>query len=154
MVVAPDEVFRRRMQQVREQHPMSRRQLSARLAEIGFAMDWTTITKIEQGRKKTVPLEYVFAIAYALDVSPAFLLLPDAKEQVAVAPNVEPEDSVRLELWLRGDEPLPGQDRRRFLRELPPNRLTQLHKAALELEYGRPSPTEGPKLRDEDDRDT
>jgi len=153
MVVAPNAVFRRRMQQVREQHPMTRRQLAARLAEIGFAMDRTTITKTEQGRRKTVPLDDVFAIAYALDVSPAFLLLPYAKEHVAVAPNVGPEDSVRLELWLRGDEPLPGQDRRRFLRELPPDRLAQLRKAALELEYGRPHPTEGRQSREKDDRE-
>jgi hypothetical protein len=121
---------------------------------MGFAMDWTTIRKIEDGRKKTIPLDYVFAIAYALDVSPPFLLLPDAKEHVAVAPNVEPEDNVRLELWLRGDEPLPGQDRRRFLRELPPDRLTQLHKAALELEYGRPRPTKPRQLPEENNRDT
>jgi hypothetical protein len=133
---------------------MSRPQLAARLAEIGFPVDWTTIRKIEEGRKKTVPLDSVFAIAYALDVSPTFLLLPDAKEHVAVAPAVEPEDNLRLELWLRGDEPLPGQDRRRFLRELPTDRLTQLHKAVLELEYARPHPTEAHQLREEEDRDT
>jgi hypothetical protein len=141
------------MRQVREQHPLSRPKLSARLAEIGFAMDWTTIRKIEEGRKKTVPLDYVFAIAYALDVSPAFLLRPDAEEHIAVAPNVEPEDNTRLELWLRGDEPLPGQDRPRFLRELPPDRLTQLHKAVLELEYARSHPSEAHRLREKDSRE-
>jgi transcriptional regulator with XRE-family HTH domain len=132
---------------------MTRRQLAARLAEIGVAMDRTTITKIEQGRKKAVPVDDVFAIAYALDVSPAFLLLPYAKEHVAVAPNLGPVDNLRLELWLRGDEPLPGQDRRRFLRELPPDRLTQLRKTALELEYGRPHPTEAHQLREQNDRE-
>jgi hypothetical protein len=37
--------------------------VAARLADIGFAMDWTTIRNIEDGRRKTIPLDCVFAIA-------------------------------------------------------------------------------------------
>lgn len=127
---------------------MTRRQLSARLRELGHPIDTTTIEKIETGRKKTVSLDSVFAIAVALDVSPLFLLLPYQEgEQVAAAPNAEPDTIWTLELWLRGDDPLTGQDRARFYRELPPHRFEKVRDAALGLYHGQLVPPGAVDLR-------
>ena len=109
-------IFRRRLREVRDGRRMTRVELSARLDEIGHPIDALTIARIENGRAKRVHLDDVVALAYALDVSPLFLLLPYGKGEtvpvdgleipvyddlVTIASGLDPIDHYALRSWLR-----------------------------------------------------
>jgi transcriptional regulator with XRE-family HTH domain len=112
------------MREVRDGRRMTRAQLAEQLAKIGHRIDATTIEKIETGVKKGILLDDVLAIALALQVPPLVLLLPvadtptESNERVQIGENVQPVGMVTMREWLRGNDPLPGEDRRVFFREL------------------------------------
>lgn len=96
----------------------SQQQLADRLNVLGHAVDRSTIARLEAG-KRGVSLDEACAIAAALEVSPLSLMLPlDPGEPIAVAPKLSASSQAVRE-WIRGDEPLPGQDRQFFEQESP-----------------------------------
>ena len=159
----PSEVIRRRLREVRDSRRITRDELSDRLEAIGYPIEALTLARIETGRMKRLSVDDVFALAYALDVSPLFLMLPYggrlvvyegqtvwlSDETVEVAASVQPVGSHMLRDWLRGNETLPGQDASRFNRELPPDELANLRAAAAAVEVGLPSPPGAARLRNE-----
>jgi transcriptional regulator with XRE-family HTH domain len=159
----PSDVIRRRLREVRDGQGLTREKLSDRLEAIGYPIEALTLARIEGGRIKRLSVDDVFALAYALDVSPLFLMLPyggkldDYDGQtvwlsdttVEIAANVPPVGSHMLRWWLRGRETLPGQDSSRFNRELPPDELESLRAAAAAVEIGLPSPPGAVRLRNE-----
>jgi transcriptional regulator with XRE-family HTH domain len=125
----PSDVVRRQLRHVRVSRGLTQKGLAKRLSELGYPMESLTVARIEHGRMKRLSLDDVFAFAYALNVSPLFLM--QSQEAVKVVPDVEPVDQVALRSWLRGYEPLPGQEVQHFNRELPPDELNDLRIAAL-----------------------
>jgi transcriptional regulator with XRE-family HTH domain len=84
--------------------------LVARLEELGFR-GWrqSKIAKIENGEAKRLPLDEVFELAAALDVSPLYLFTPGDKEtplpEVQLGPKISrPAAFVRE--WVQGGLPL------------------------------------------------
>jgi transcriptional regulator with XRE-family HTH domain len=160
-VISPDDVFRRRLRQVREARHLSRPQLAELLAAVGHRIAPSELRKLENG-PKNVLLRDVLALAYVLDVSPLSLLLPYGtgetvttagitipviEERVTVVPGTDSSDFYSFKSWLRGREPLSGQDATSFYRESPPDELIALRRAALDLEIGEPTVTGANALR-------
>lgn len=157
----PSNVIRRRLRELRGTRRLTRGQLSERLEAIGYPIEALTLARIEGGRTKRLSVDDVFALAYALNVSPLFLALPYggetrdyegqtvwlSNETVEVATQVQPISPDQLRDWLRGAEPLPGQNRADFYRELPPDELSRVMRAAHQVEVGRPSPPGAVALR-------
>jgi transcriptional regulator with XRE-family HTH domain len=120
------------MREVRDRRSWSRAQLAERLRARGYAVDALGLARIENGRKAEVDLDLVVGVAYALDVSPLFLMLPDEPtasgseaERVLVDATAPPVSHYPLRAWLRGQNPLPGQDEVEFFRALPGDELLQ-----------------------------
>lgn len=96
----------------------SQQKLADRLSELGHAIDRSALARIERGTRG-VPLDEALAIAAALEVSPLSLVLPaESGDPIAITPSIV-VTSAEARAWLRGDEPLPGQDREFFEQELP-----------------------------------
>jgi hypothetical protein len=89
-----------------------------------------------------VPLEDVLALSFALGVSPLHMVVPfDPDKRVVVASNAgegqwKPgmtTDVIRQ--WLRGEEPLPGQDEQVFFSEVPSAEIRRLYRIAREAGF-------------------
>lgn len=106
------QVFSERMRAVREDKRVNLRELAAKLKdEHGFAIDYTTLHKIETGSRQ-VKLDEVFAIAAALDCPPPLLLLPigtDDRVQVTAKSVIDPTLAWD---WLAGVAPLASSEQK------------------------------------------
>lgn len=107
--VSPTEVVVERMKEIRLARGWSVHTLVERLADIG-RVDITenSIWNIQIGRSR-LSLDFVFAIAAALEVSPSALLSvrPDSDVIVEVLPGVQ-VSAHRFNAWVSAVQPLPG----------------------------------------------
>ncbi|MDP8961059.1 MAG: helix-turn-helix domain-containing protein [Actinomycetota bacterium] len=100
---------------MREAHGWSQRELVRRLANLGVDMDPATLNHIETGQHQ-IGLDEVLALGAALECSPLYLVFPTSRDAgVEIAPKVVVDAAVARG-WVRGKEPLPGQDRDLFAR--------------------------------------
>lgn len=115
----PSRVLGEQVRRVRVRKGWTTQQaLADRLKALGYDMDRSAVARLETG-KRGVSLDESFAIAAALEVSPLSLVLPrNEDEPVSVAPDLTVSTAAARE-WLRGEEPLPGQDRQFFEQESP-----------------------------------
>jgi transcriptional regulator with XRE-family HTH domain len=106
------QVFARRLAEVREARDWSQKRLSERMTELGHPIHRVKLAKIEKERARSVTLEDVLALSYALDVSPLYMVAPLEADgpRLTVVGNEQPADPDDARAWLRGDEPLLGQD--------------------------------------------
>ena len=89
----------REVARVRRDTGTSAAALSARCAELGCAIPRNTIANLESGRKESLPIHELVAIARALNVTPLSLLFPEGEDAtVAYLPGVElPSNHGRIE---------------------------------------------------------
>ncbi len=74
--------------------------------ERGIPWNRTTVAKLETGRRETVTVQELLALALVLNVPPVWLLAdPEGGSAVAVAEGVEADPWTAL-LWLTGWQPL------------------------------------------------
>lgn len=75
--VTPSQVIGTQVRALRRKRDWSQTMLAERLAELGLP-GWrqSKITRIERGQLARLPIEDVFELAAALDVSPLYLLAP------------------------------------------------------------------------------
>ncbi len=81
------------------------------MTRVGIPWDRSVVAKFENGRRATVSLEEVFALAYVLDVAPVNLMTSTdlgAPPHGVVSGVVASADDVRE--WIRGRKPLGDQD--------------------------------------------
>lgn len=88
--------------------------------QLADELDWpqSTIARIELG-ERAIGVSDLLALAWALDVAPAYLLagsFQDADVPVHQKLKVPPAHMLR---WIRGGEPLPGLDYRRYYENIP-----------------------------------
>ena len=104
---------------VRGRRGLSVRQLSARLAELGYTLSASGIVKAEASdpeRRRRVDVEDLIAFALALDTSPVTLLSPvtsltvDADVRVSATAG-RAMGAYELDQWLRGLAPYRGSTR-------------------------------------------
>lgn len=108
MAETPTAVIARRMRALR-QGKFTADQLAQAMREHGIPWQRTVVAKLENGRRDTVSVGELFALALVLDVTPAALLvdLDDPTAEVVPGLTVTPLD---LLMWLQMKAPLPGRD--------------------------------------------
>lgn len=108
-----------RLKAVRKRRDLSAQKLADRCNELGFPdIKRDAIVSLEIGRRTRVSVDELLALAYALEVSPAFLMMPpDPRSSVRLIESVEPVRITEAVAWLAGEEPYPGMDPERFYEE-------------------------------------
>lgn len=108
-----------RVKEVRRKRGWSAERLAAEMAKVGVPWTRMVVTKLETGRRPSVSLTEVLALAYVLGVAPIHLIVPtegDAPYPVTPEWVVKP---ARAREWIRGRHPLPSTDPRIFFSEVP-----------------------------------
>jgi transcriptional regulator with XRE-family HTH domain len=120
----PVETVARRMKEVRRRRGYSAAQLAERMRAAGVEWDRNIVANLETGRRASVDVAELLALAYVLAVAPVHLLIPTDDE---LAPyHVTPSSAVRAgraRAWVRGDDPL-STDRRDYYSEVPEHEWT------------------------------
>jgi transcriptional regulator with XRE-family HTH domain len=114
------------VRKVRRRRGLSAAQLAERLQQVGLDWDRSIVANLENGRRASLGVDELLALALVLDVAPVHLLVPLEDElpyQVTPA-RVEPSGEVRD--WIRGAEVLNGVDQRSFFSEVPEHEWQQL----------------------------
>lgn len=135
----PTGVVAKRVRELRRRREWSAERLAEELTKLGIEWNRGVVTKLETGRRESVSVAELLALALALDVAPVNLLVSLDDQPYQVTPNrVAGADQVRS--WVRGQVPLPGVDMRTFLAEVSFRDLRDRH---VDM-YGE---TPGPQAR-------
>jgi transcriptional regulator with XRE-family HTH domain len=116
--------FAERLREVRERKLWRQKDLARRLNELGFPLDRVAISKIES-KQRSVKIDELAAIAFALDVSPNHLLTSyDQEARIRVTGMARPVVPGVARRWIAGYWTLPGQEDDKFFeRERPPEEI-------------------------------
>lgn len=99
-------VIAERIKTLRNEARLSGPALAAAMNERGIPWNRTTVAKLETGRRETVTVQELLALAVVLDVPPVWLLAdPKAGTPVPITEGVEADPWSAL-LWLIGRQPL------------------------------------------------
>lgn len=89
----------RQVRLIRQRRGLSGAKVAERMGDAGVSWTRGTIAKLETGRRQTVSIDEVIALAYALDVPVVHLLPPTLKEDAAeLALKFETTDDVMATL--------------------------------------------------------
>ena len=115
----PVEHLARRVRELRRRRGLSAAQLADRLRQAGLDWDRSIVANLENGRRASLDIGELLALALVLDVAPTHLLVPlDDEQPYQVTPTrVEPSGAVRD--WVRGAGALDGTDERAYSAEIP-----------------------------------
>jgi transcriptional regulator with XRE-family HTH domain len=115
----PVEHLARRVRELRRRRGLTAAQLAERLREVGLDWDRNVVANLETGRRASLDVGELLALALVLDVAPVHLLVPlDDEAPFHVTPTrIEKSGPVRD--WVRGAEPLDGTDARVYWSEVP-----------------------------------
>ena len=132
---APVETITRRVREARNRKGMTAQELADRLKASGIPWDRGTVTKLETGRRQSVTVVELLALARVLDVSPLHLLVPLEEVDYQVTPRERvPADRARQ--WIRGTKPLAGTDLQIFWTEAPLNEVRPTGKVRFAGRHG------------------
>jgi transcriptional regulator with XRE-family HTH domain len=131
--LSPHRVIAERMKELRSKRGWSAAHLATEMTKAGVAWDRSIVANLELGRRATVSVEELFALAYVLSVAPVHLVVPpldrDADEpRVNVVPTVA-LDPGRAREWIRGELPL--GDPRVYFAEVPPEEVQEPYSAPM-----------------------
>lgn len=120
--LAPVDVIRARVKELRGRSGMTAADLAERLADLGVNWNRSIVANFEGGRRPTVSVVEWLALAQVLNVAPVHLLVPTdapAGTPYLVTPTREATvEDVRD--WVRGIVPLNSENPQRFHQEVPP----------------------------------
>jgi transcriptional regulator with XRE-family HTH domain len=114
----------------------TQKQLAARLATLGFVVHQSTIGKWEAGERR-IALDEAIAISIALDVALSHLIAGSYSElayqrpSIALSRKTPPVSSRQLRQCVRGQQPLWGQDERRYFGEVARDEWLALQRAGM-----------------------
>lgn len=115
-----------RVKDLRRKRGLTAQQLAERMTEAGVPWEAGVVTKLETGRRKSISVAELLALAYVLDVALVHLMISadlDADAPCAVTPTLSiPAGAARR--WIRGQQPLSGQDPRLYYSEVPAGEFT------------------------------
>jgi len=132
----PSRVFAEQMRIQRLRKGWTQKQVAARLASLGIDVHHTTIGKWEAGERR-ITLDEALAISIALDVALVHLIAGSYSERAVRRPGIvlsrkTPAVSARqLRLCIRGQQPLWGQDERRYSSEVAPDEWRALQRPGV-----------------------
>ena len=118
--LTPTQVVAARVREIRERRRLTGTQLAERMTKAGLKWDRATVAKLETGRRQSLTLEEVLALAAVLNVAPVHLLIPLDSDQEPYPVTATTAASARIvREWIRGRYALPGADRREYFSEVP-----------------------------------
>jgi transcriptional regulator with XRE-family HTH domain len=96
------ETITRRVREVRRRHGWNQQQLAEQMTKAGVAWDRNVVANLETGRRASVGVDELLALAHVLSVAPLSLLIPlDDKTPYQLTPTVtKPAEEVRD--WAHG----------------------------------------------------
>ncbi len=121
--VTPHHVIASRVRELRKRRGWSAERLAQEMARVGVPWERMVVTKLETGRRASITVEELLALAYVLEVAPVHVIVPtDGDEELyRVTPAGVPQVTrSQVRHWVRGFEELPGQDPRLYFSEVPP----------------------------------
>jgi len=100
------QVVVKNMKDLRLRHGLTAQRLAEQMTAIGIPWEAGVVTKLETGRRKSVSVDELLALACVFDVTPLALLLPASNTAYRVAPKIiEQADDVAK--WIVGTKLLP-----------------------------------------------
>jgi transcriptional regulator with XRE-family HTH domain len=119
----PSEIFAEQIRLQRARKGWTQKQLAARLGTLGFAVHQSTVGKWEAGERR-IALDEALAISIALDVALSHMIAGSYSElayrrpAIALSRKTPPVSPRQLRQCIRGQQPLWGQDERRYFGEV------------------------------------
>ncbi|MEU6705771.1 helix-turn-helix transcriptional regulator [Streptomyces wuyuanensis] len=133
-----------RVRELRGRRGWSAAKLGEELSEHGVSWDRFAVANLEKGKRQTVTVQELLALAFVLDVAPVNLLVPlDDRAYQVTTDRTEDADTVRA--WVRGEDPLPGRDERMFFAEVSTRDLRMRVEAVRERYDLGPYPEDEPE---------
>ena len=114
----------------------TQKQVAARLASLGIVVHPTTIGKWEAAERR-ITLDEALAISIALDVALVHMIAGSYSERavrrpgIALSRKTPPVSARQLRLFIRGQQPLWGQDERRYSSEVAPDEWRALQRPGV-----------------------
>jgi len=132
-----------RMREVRDKRGLTGAELAERMTGLGVPWDRSIVANLENGRRQSVTVEELLALALILRAAPVHLIVPpddsDAPYQVTAAVT---ESRFRVRSWIRGLFPLerlPGVGAvRDFWAEVPDDEFGAMQQGQCPACGGRP----------------
>jgi transcriptional regulator with XRE-family HTH domain len=92
-----------RMKDLRRKRDLDQAELAERMTGLGVPWDRSIVANLESGRRRSVAVDEVYALALALNVAPVHLLVPvdDGDQPYQVTATVTAE-RFRVRAWIRG----------------------------------------------------
>jgi len=101
-VKTPGQTVAERVRELRRRRDWSAERLGHELKSVGLDWNRSIVANFESGRRPSVSIEEVLALAYVLDVAPVHLLVPvDNAPWYAFVPE-RAAASARVREWVRG----------------------------------------------------
>lgn len=118
--MTPTEAVASRVRQLRRTRGWTAEELADRMTEVGIPWNQPVVSRLETGKRESISLAEVLALAYILDVAPIHLFVPidPGEAEYQVVPSREIAVHAARE-WIRGQAPLPGGDVRQYFSEVP-----------------------------------
>jgi transcriptional regulator with XRE-family HTH domain len=128
--LTPTAVVAARMHKLRTKRGLSADKLASRMRAAGIPWERVVVTKLETGRRASVSVAELFALAAVLNCPPVMLMTADERDQADYEPGrvvlndpVTPtvtSDMGHVRAWIRGAERLDADDDpREYYGELP-----------------------------------
>jgi len=122
-----------RVRELRTRKGWTGAELGKRMTARGIRWDRSIVANLENGRRATVSVSELLALARVFDVAPLHLLVPVQERAFRVTED-EVYSTERVRAWIRGQTPLPGTDERMFRSEVPLDELPKPAQGRLTVE--------------------
>lgn len=124
VIYSPHGVVVERVKELRKRRGWSAQKLAEEMAGVGVPWERMVVTKLENGRRASLTVEELLALAYVLDVAPLHLLVPPVDDGDKAGPFYKIVPSLGFPIrdvraWIRGRDEAPGQDPRLYFSEVP-----------------------------------
>lgn len=115
----PTEAVARSIKALRRLRGLTGAGLAERMTAAGVPWDRSIVANLENGRRRTVSVEELLALAYVLDVAPVHLLVPpDDDDPFHLTPSM-PVTPADARAFIRGERAPDGVDPRSFHSTVP-----------------------------------
>lgn len=105
--VTPTSVVAARVRELRSARQWSAQRVSDEMNNVGIDWNRGVVSKLETGRRESISVAELLALAVVFDVSPLSLLVPSEPCDYAIAPNRVATITLRVYDWFVGRDGLP-----------------------------------------------
>lgn len=124
--LSPHKVIAARMRELRTGRGWSAQRLAEEMTKVGIPWDRSIVANLEGGRRRTVSVEEMFALAFILNVAPVHLMVPPVGKEDRSEYWIVPQSPIQggqpfpdaVRAWIRGNLPL-GTEPKRYFTEVP-----------------------------------